>query len=126
MKQLWFGIGLLVFLILIGMLLANHLEQAHEPAAKDLQKAGACALKGDWDLAGALALRAKKSWQNHRPVTAMLAHHGPMDQVDVLFARLDIYRACQDPAAFSAACAELSRNLRAFSQSHRFSWQNLF
>ena len=125
MKQLWFGIGLLVFLLAGSIFLGNVLEDAHMPAAADLDRAAHCAAKDDWDLAAALVNRAEKSWKARRNITAALIHHDPLDQIELLFARLEVYRTSENTAAFRAVCAELSGRIRSLSQAHRFTWWNL-
>ena len=125
MKHLWFGAGLLAALFAVCILLSGPLENAHHTPARDLEKAADAAVKEDWDLAAALYTRARKHWESHRDLTAALARHDPIDQIDGGFAMLDRYASCKDEAAFAATCSQLAVQLRALPQSHSFRWWNL-
>ncbi len=125
MKHLWFGAGLLAALLAVSLWLGNGLERAHHIPAKDLEKAAEAALKEDWPLASALYQRAEKHWQKHRNLTATLAHHSLIEQIDIEFSMLADYSRCRDTAPFAATCSQIALQLRSLPQSHAFSWQNL-
>ena len=97
----------------------------HHIPAKDLEKAAEAALKEDWPLASALYQRAEKHWQKHRNLTATLAHHSLIEQIDIEFSMLADYSRCRDTAPFAATCSQIALQLRSLPQSHAFSWQNL-
>lgn len=125
MKHLWFGVGLLAVLLIVSLCLGSALEDIHHTPAKDLDKAAEAALEEDWALASALFLRAEKHWQKHRNLTAALARHDPIEQIDAGFAELEVFAVCQDESSFGAACAQLAQQLRNLPQPHSFSWWNL-
>lgn len=122
MKQLSFGIGLLVFLLICGIWLGSALEESLLPVVSDLEKAADCAMEGNWDLAAARLARAEKAWQSRQKAAAVLVHHEPLDEIDLYFIRLKLCRISRSPVPFSTACWELAGRLRNLSQSHRFSW----
>ena len=125
MKHLWFGAGLLALLLAVSLWLGNMLETTHHTPAKDLDKAAEAVLKEDWALAEALYQRAEKHWQKHRNLTAALARHDPIDQIDIGFAMLADYSRGKDSVSFAATCSQLAQQLRSLPQSHGFSWWNL-
>lgn len=125
MKHLWIGAGLLAVLLAVSLWLGGSLDEAHHTPAKDLSKAADAALADDWPLATALYLRAEKQWEKHRNLTATLAHHSLIDQIDAGFDMLSDYARCKDLPSFSATCSQLARQLRSLPQSHAFSWGNL-
>ena len=125
MKHLRFGAGLLAALLAISLWMGSSLESVHDGPAKDLEKAADAALKEEWPLACALYLRSEKHWLKYRNRSAALAHHDPLSQIDGGFASLEAYAECKDAAAFSAACAQLARQLRSLHQSHGLHWWNL-
>ena len=125
MKHLWFGAGLLAVLLAVSLWLGSTLEEAHQPAAKDLDKAASAALQDDWDLAEALYLRSRKHWQRHRNKAAALTRHDSVDQIDIGFAMLETYVRCEDTASFAATCSQLAQQLRSLPESHIFRWWNL-
>ena len=125
MKRLWFGAGLLVFLLVASLYPGEALTDLTGPAESDLDKAAVAALDGNWPLASALYLRAQKHWDSHRKLTATLAHHDPIGQIDMGFAALPAYAACEDTAGFCVACSQLAQQLRALPQPHGAKWWNL-
>ena len=125
MKRIWIGVVLLGVLLLGGMGTGEFMEQAHIPVARDVQQAGELVLRGQWELAHALVNRGKERWEEKWPVTAAIADHEPMDEIDALFAQLETYEKTRDPAAYSAICAHLGSLLEALSQGYRCKWWNL-
>ena len=125
MKRLWFGAGLLVFLLVAGLYLGDALPDLIQPAEADLDKAAVAALEENWPLASALYLRAQKHWDSCRSLTAVLAHHDPIQQIDVGFAALPAYAAVEDTTAFCSACSQLAQQLRSLPQPHGATWWNI-
>ena len=125
MKRIWIGIILLTLLLAVGFWVSGFMTRAHSPVAQDVRRAGELALEKQWDTAQAFARRGKTLWKKKWPVTAAIADHEPMDEIDALFARLDAYAEAEEEVAYSAACAHLASLLDAISQSHNFNWWNL-
>lgn len=125
MKRIWIGIILLALLLGAGFWTSNFMHRTHSPVARDIRRAGELALEEEWGTALAFAKRGKTLWKEKWPVTAAIADHEPMDEIDALFAQLDAYAKGEEELAYSAACAHLASLLDAISQSHRFSWWNL-
>ena len=48
-----------------------------------------------------------------------------MDEVDALFAEMEIYAKTEEKPHFAAVCKELSQRIQAFADAHRFSWWNI-
>ena len=125
MKRIWIGIVLLGVLLIGGIGTGEFMEQAHDPVARDVRQAGEVVLRDQWELAQALVKRAQDRWEEKWPVTAAIADHEPMDEIDALFAQLETYEKTRDPAAYSAICAHLGSSLEALSQGYRCKWWNL-
>ena len=125
MKRIWIGVILLSVLLVTGFWLSGFMKEAHLPVAQDLRRAGELALEEHWERAEAYASRGQALWKKKWPVTAAIADHEPMDEIDALFAQLDIYARVKDGQAYSALCAHLASLLDAISQSHSFKWWNL-
>lgn len=125
MKHLWFGIGLLVFLLVASIWLGSALEELHRFPAEDLEYAADAALEGNWNLSAALISRAEQSWSSRRNLTAALTHHDAVFQIDKGFDMLKSYIACQDTAGFVSTCAQLAAQLRSVHQPHSFRWWSL-
>ena len=125
MKRIWIGIILLALLLGAGLWISNFMHQAHTPIAQDIRRAGTMALEERWSTAQAFSKRGQARWEKKRPVTAAIADHEPMEEIDALFAQLDTYAKTEDEVAYSALCAHLASLLEAVSQSHSLTWWNL-
>ena len=125
MKRMWIGVGLLAAVLISGIWVAGQMREIHQEMAKDLNRAAACVLDEDWDMATALAARAEKDWSKKRPLTASFADHEPLEDIDALFAQLAVYSRLRDKAAYSSICADLASQLEALGESHRFTFWNL-
>ena len=125
MKRMWIGVVLLAVLLVSGLLAAEFMEKTHGPIVSDLKQAADAAMEGSWGRAEALTARARKSWDKHRFLTAAFADHGPMEEIDALFAQLEAYREAGDTLGFAAVCAALSKQLEAMGDAHELSWWNL-
>ena len=49
-----------------------------------------------------------------------------MEEIDALFAEVEVYAAAREETDFAAGCAALSRKVEAMGQAHGASWWNLF
>ena len=48
-----------------------------------------------------------------------------MDEVDALFAEMEIYARTGEQPHFAACCKELAQRLEAIADAHKFSWWNV-
>ena len=119
MKRMWIGVALLAVLLVSSLLAAEFMEKAHGPIASDLE------LEGSWGRAEALTARARKSWDKHRFLTAAFADHGPMEEIDAQFAKIEAFAAERNRIDFCAGCAYLARILEALGESHSLNFRNL-
>ncbi|MBQ7802204.1 MAG: DUF4363 family protein [Oscillospiraceae bacterium] len=125
MKRIWIGIGLLAALLIGGLWVADAMEDSHLPGAKDLRRASELALEEDWLRAEALTGRAREKWERKWRVTASVADHEPMDEIDGMFEELKTYARARDEVAYSGTCAHLAALLEAMGHAHSFNWWNL-
>lgn len=126
MKRSWIGFALLLVLLAGGLAVTWSMEKCHEPIARDLDSAAVRVQAGDWAEAETLMLRARNAWGDSRKLTACFADHTPMEEIDALFARLEVYAAARENADFAAGCAELSRKVEAMGEAHGLMWWNFF
>ena len=49
-----------------------------------------------------------------------------MEEIDALFAEVEVYAAAREETDFAAGCAALSRKVEAMGQAHGASWWKLF
>ena len=125
MKRIWIGVGILAVLLVLGIWVAEVMENSHHPGARDLRRASELVLEEEWAAAEALTRRARSKWQGAWRFSAALADHEPMDQIDGLFAELKVYAAARDETAYGGTCAHLAELLEAMGHAHGFTWWNL-
>ena len=118
MKRSWIGFVLLLVLLAGGIAATWGMAKCHEPIARDLENAAKTALQGDMAQGEALMFQAREAWGRSRHLGACFADHTPMEEIDALFAQVEVY--------FAAGCAALSRKVEAMGQAHGASWWNLF
>ena len=125
MARFWLGLGILLVFLALGFVTAGLMNDAHDPTEKLLVQAAEKVLAGEFEEAVALGKEAKRQWESHWNGTATVADHGPMDDVDALFAEMEVYAQTAEKPHFAAVCKELSRRIRAVAEAHRFKWQNV-
>ena len=101
------------------------MNDAHSPTEKMLMQAAEKTLNGDFQNAVPLAMAAKSRWERQRKGTATVADHSPMEDVDMLFAEMEIYARTEEEPHFAACCAELAKRVQAMADAHAFSWWNV-
>ena len=125
MKRLWIGIGFLAVILLIGTGITLAFEQLHKPLSDTLQQASEAAMAEDWEKASALTKSAKADWEKCREFTAAVADHEPLEEMDALFAQLEVLARQQETTDFAALSAQLARMAQAMADSQSISWWNL-
>lgn len=121
----WLGIGILVLFLALGMVISSAADNAHLETAQLLAQAAEKAVGEEFEAGTALGLQAKARWERHWDLTASIADHSPMDEVDALFAEMEIYARTGEEPHFAACCKELSLRIEAVADAHRFSWWNI-
>lgn len=108
MKRLWVGIILLLILLAGTMAVTVAMDRIYAPMVEALEA-------GDLEA-------AEERYGRWRDLTAAFADHGPMEEMDALFARTEI---CEDEQERKALCAELAQRAKAMSNAHSPTWWNL-
>lgn len=123
-----FRIGVILLAVVLALSLAaqEELYRLHDPTAQAMETAAAAAIAGDWKKAQISAADGAAQWHHHRRLTAALADHQPMEDIESLLARLPIHAQQESTEEFAAACAELALRIRAVADAHRLRWSNLF
>lgn len=121
----WIGLIILIVFLALGFVTAAVMDNAHLPTEKLLAQAAEKTLGGEFEEGIALGFKAKDRWDKHWNGTATVADHAPMDDVDALFAEMEIYATAKEEPHFAACCKELSQRIQAVAGAHRFSWWNI-
>lgn len=125
MKRMWVGIVLLLLLLGGGLGVSCAMDRAHAPMIRELEAAVQAALTDDWQQAQACTFAARSGWEKNWKKVASLADHSPMEEIDGLFAQLEVFLVTREDVHFASTCAQLCKLLRAMSEAHAVSWQNL-
>ena len=124
-RRFWYGVVLLVLFLALGLLTGWAMQRAQQPVKDTLEQAAYAALAGNMEQGAALAGKAKADWERCRDWTAAVADHAPMEEIDSLFAQMEIYAKTEQKIEFAAYCARLARLVEAIGQAHELTWQNL-
>ena len=125
MKRGWLGVGILAAFLVLGLVVSALACTTHQPTGDLLEQAAEKTLAGDFAGGIALGMDAKERWKRQWNGTAAIADHSPMDEVDALFAEMEIYARTGEQPHFAACCKELAQRLEAIADAHRFSWWNV-
>ena len=125
MKRLWFGVGLLILLLLLGAAITVYVGQLQARISSQLLRAADAAQAGLWEDTALYCSRAETLWEQQRHMIASIADHEPMEEVDSLFSQLEILLQARDPVAFSLTCSSLEVFVRAIGEAHSISWWSI-
>ena len=125
MKRGILGIALLVLLLTGGLLSSRHMEQHHSATAMTVRNAGLLARTDRGEEAVTLARQAAGEWHSGWEISAALASHSILEEVDSLFAELETYAQTGQNLPFAALCARLACRIEAVNDAHELSLRNL-
>lgn len=125
MKHFWLGAAILLLLLLSGILTTVVFGRIHEPLQATLSVAGEAALEGDWTKATYFAGLARSRWDRYRSLTAAVADHAPLEEMDAAFSLLETYMVLGWWGEFAALSAQLAQMAGAMAESQAFLWWNL-
>ena len=121
----WLGAGILAAFLILGLVLSGVTDKVQLPTGELLEQAAEKTLGGDFEEGIALGMEARSRWEQQWKLTAAIADHSPMDDVDALFAEMEVYARTGEAPHFAACCKELAQRLEAIADAHRFSWWNV-
>lgn len=125
MNRLWIGIGILVvlFALAVGLLFGS--RAFFEDFSDNLEQAGQLALAGNWADATQKAAKSRAQWEKYRHFWSAFTDHEPMEQMQELFLRLEIYRQKQLEVDFATVCGSLVQMAEAIDESHSLKWWSI-
>lgn len=125
MKRIYFGGILLAVLLAMSVVLTVCFTRLHEPVSRILEQAAWAGAAEDWERAELLTARARQQWTKYRDFTAAVADHGPLEQMEAMFFRLEVLLVQQQADEFAADSMELSRMAAAMAESQKLTWWSL-
>ena len=121
-RRFYLGVGILMVVLALGLLTQWAMEKCQQPPALLLEQA---VQTEDFQAATELAQEARTLWEQKRKEVAAVADHTPMDEIDEVFAELEIYAREREQVHFVACCNRLASLLRAVSDAHQLNWWNV-
>ena len=126
MKRFWIGAAILLILLGIGLLSYYGASQMYPPITDLLNDAADNALRDDLPLGVSQALEAKQLWDAAINLTATIADHTPMEEIDHMFRELLVYAQAEEAPHFAACCAQIASKVQDMGQAHQLNLWNLF
>lgn len=124
-RRFWYGLGILAVLLALGLGTSWSMKSMQRPVTDALEQAAQAVMEGNLEKGKALALQAQDAWQEHREKATAVADHGPLEEIDSLFAQIQIYGQAGKSADFAAYCTRLAKLVAAVEEAHSLNWQNL-
>lgn len=125
MKRGIWGIGILLGLLAFGIATSVGMRSIHRDIGRHLQLAQTAAAEEQWQTASAEVQQATSAWQRFHTFTAAFADHTPMDEMDGLFAELEVFLQNRESPHFEAVCGRLVLQAQAMADSHGIQWWNI-
>ena len=125
MKRSWFGLILLLALLLGSLLCSHAMVRIHQENAEKLERAAQLALEENWPGAAFWTAQARHTWDKWEFLRASLSDHNPSEEIDVLLAALEIYASAREETAFAAVCRETAKKMQAMGEAHSLKLQNI-
>ncbi len=121
-RRFYLGVGILVLFLVLGLLTGWAVAKSQAPIVEKLEQA---AMGEDFQTGIRLAKEAEAAWQKSWKLVASIADHTPMDEIDQLFAEMEIFAREEEQVHFYACCSQLAVMLRAVSEAHELNWWNV-
>ena len=125
MKRLYIGVSVLALLLALGLFVSFVFGRMYAPITELLDSAAEAALREDLPTAKKQAEQAYALWQKYKNATATVADHTPMEDIDHLFAEMEIYANAKEFPHLAACCAQLSVMIQDMGDAHRLNLWNL-
>lgn len=120
------GVGLLLALLVLSLGVQLGMAAAQKPVEEELKQALSAAWAGDFSAAQEALHRAWEHWDRARTLSAMLADHAFLEDVEADFATLSLWAREQERGDFCSLCAATILRLKAISAAHRLNLASFF
>lgn len=124
-RRFYFGLGLLLLLLIGGLLLSAWVSRKISPLEQTLEEAAEEAAGGDFSQAVRLARQAQSGWADFSRCFGLLTHHGFLADADILFASLEPWEQAGEKEEFAVCCLELAGLLRQIGHVHQLRWRTV-
>ena len=124
MNKLWIAVAVLGILLGLGIGSTLVMEKVHGDLSEELNQAAVLA-DDRWEDAKTLAGSARAKWEKYEHLIAALADHEPLEELDGLFAELEVCQRQDDKRCFAVVCVRIASLSEMLSESHTPYWWNL-
>ncbi len=121
-KRFYLGLGIMALFLILGFFSTFAMNRVTAPIVESLETA---AEETAMDKSISLAQQAREAWKDSWHQIALVADHEPLDEIDGLFAQMELHGAVGDDTAFRGYCARLAELVEAVADAHRLNWWNL-
>lgn len=125
MSRLWIGIGIMVVLLAAGIVFLCLSNDFYQDITADLEQAGQAAMDDNWQTAGQKMRESQKKWHRYRRFLSAITDHEPVEEMDSLFAQLQLYEQRRLNVDFAVICQSLSHLAEAIDESHNLKWWSI-
>lgn len=125
MTRFRIGVAILLVLLVLAVGIQAALPAVERPVEEALNLALDAAKAGNLSAAVQAVDRADAAWQRVRPITAALADHSALEELDKSLAALPAWSTPETAPDFAAACSQALLCLQAIRDAHRLSLSNL-
>lgn len=115
MKRCWFGLGVLVLILVLGLLSGWYFSGICSAAGEELTLAAESTQPEE------VIRQVSRRWAEHRLLAAVLCDHAILEAIEEHFALLT-----PTESNFRESCLLLAAKFQALSQSQILTWENLF
>lgn len=122
MKRFWIGVILLGIMLAggVAMLLLSH--DFYEEFSRKLETAAQAALAQKWSEAENLSQQATRQWHRCHRFWASFTDHEPIEDVQLLFRKLQLYQTARLSVDFADTCHALIQLCNAIDETHSLNW----
>jgi hypothetical protein len=122
MKRCWFGAGVLLLLLLVGLATGRYLTRTGQELSRRVER-GARIREADPARGQEILTGAREAWRRQRLLMRILSDHGPITEADTLF---DLLLADPEADSFRENALRLSRILSCLGTSQQPTLENIF
>ena len=125
-KHFYWGLGILLALLCLCLAIGWGMRYTHTQTMGLLEQAAQLALDEQKTAAFDLGHQAHMHWEKTRNLTAVVADHSPMDEIETLFAEMETYAQAEELPHFAACCSQLRAQLQSMYEAHLGTLWNVF
>ena len=125
MRRCVIGIWMLILLLGLGCVACWGTNRILDPISRELEAAAELVIAGNWEAAEKRTLQAREKWETWWTFVAALNSHGPMEDADNWFDRLEVFARTRDARSYGEGCVRIAGLIRAIGEGQTPALRNL-